>query len=93
MRIVWTRRAIRDLTRERNFIARENPAAASGVALRIVSAGDTLSRQPRIGKVGRIAGTREYAVGGTPYILINRVYERHIQLLHVYNSRRDWPPS
>ena len=93
MKIVWTRRAIRDLTRERNFIARENPTAAADVALRIVGAVDTLSRQPQIGRVGRIAGTREFVVGGTPYILIYRAYERHVQLLHVYNSRRDWPPS
>ena len=92
MNVVWTRRAVRDLTRERAFIARENPTAANEVAMRIVDAVDTVSRQPRIGQAGRIAGTREYVVAGTPYILIYRLYERQVQLLHVFNSRKAWPP-
>jgi toxin ParE1/3/4 len=93
MKVVWTRRAIRDLTRARSFLARENPSAASETAMRIIDAVDTVSRQPRIGRVGRIAGTREYVVAGTPYILIYRLYERYIQLLHVFHSRREWPSS
>jgi plasmid stabilization system protein ParE len=93
MKVTWTRRAIRDLTQARGFIARTNPAAANETALRIIDAVDTLSRQPRIGRSGRIDGTLEYVVADTTYILIYRLRKQGIDLLHIYDSRQSWPPS
>lgn len=93
MKVVWSRRAIRDLTNARRFIARNNPSAANEAALHVIDAVDTLSRQPQIGRSGRIDGTREYVVAGTPYILIYRVRKQRLDLLHVYDSRQAWPPS
>jgi toxin ParE1/3/4 len=93
MKVQWTRRAVRDLTNARAFIARSNPSAAHETAMRIIDAVDTLSRQPRIGRSGRIDGTREYVVAGTAYILIYRLRKQGIDLLHVYDSRQSWPPS
>jgi toxin ParE1/3/4 len=93
MKVVWSRRAVRDLTAARTFIARNNPSAANETALRIIDAVDTVSRQPRIGRAGRIGGTREYVVAGTPYILIYRLRKQHIDLAHLYDSRQAWPPA
>jgi toxin ParE1/3/4 len=93
MKVIWSRRAIRDLTRARQYIARHNPSAANETAMRIIDAVDTVSRQPQIGRSGRIGGTREFVVVGTPYILIYRVRKLHIGLAHVYDSRQAWPPS
>jgi toxin ParE1/3/4 len=93
MKVVWSRRAIRDLTGIRAYIARYNPKAANEIALHIIEAVDSVSRQPQIGHVGRIEGTREYIVAGTPYILIYRLRKQHIGLAHVYDSRQAWPPA
>jgi len=93
MKVVWSRRAIRDLTGVRAYIARRDPSAANEIAMRILDAVDTVSRQPQIGRAGRIGGTREFAVAGTSYILIYRLRKQHIGLAHVFDSRQEWPPS
>jgi addiction module RelE/StbE family toxin len=93
MKVSWTRRAVRDLTTVRRYIARHNASAANETALRILDAVDTVSRQPRIGRGGRIDGTREFVVADTPYILIYRVDKQRIDILHVFDARQAWPPS
>ena len=93
MKVSWTRRAVRDLTHARSYIARHNPSAANETALRILDAADTISRQPRIGRAGRVDGTREFVVAGTPYILIYRVGKQRIDVLHVFDARQAWPLS
>lgn len=51
--------AIADLQALREYIALNNPSAASRVAARIRRSVDRLTTHPKFGKVGRVGGTRE----------------------------------
>ena len=54
--------AVADLMVLRNYIAQENPDAARRVADRIVKTVSRLAQHPRLGKPGRVDGTRELVI-------------------------------
>lgn len=93
MRLRWTPLALQDLAALRNYIRHDNPAAAERVAKRILEAVDLLREQPGIGRPGRIIGTKELVVTGTPYIIPYRVRFDVIELLRVYHAAQKWPSS
>ena len=91
MKIVWTRRAGASLDREWTYIARDDPKAARRVAARIIEATQRLTEQPNMGRPGRVPGTRELVVPGTPYIVPYRLEGGTVQILHVLHATRKWP--
>lgn len=93
MKLTWTRQAVSDLTEARQFIAKDNPAAARRVADQLLFAAVTLVRNPEIGRAGRIEGTRELVVPNSKYVLIYRVGDRQVEILHLFHARREWPPD
>lgn len=94
MTIRWTDEAIDDLRSLHAFIAKDNPAAAQKVVLTIVEAVETLlPDNPQIGRPGRVNGTRELVISGTPYIVPYRLKAGIIQVLRVYHGARRWPDS
>ena len=58
---------------------------------RIRSAVQNLARHPALGRTGRVSGTRELVVSGTPYIVPYRVRGRTGEILRVFHSARKWP--
>ena len=86
MKINWSGSAIKDLEALRVFIARENPDAAAEIALRIVNSVDILDVFPAAGRSGRVTGTRELVVAGTPYLVPYRVQRDRIEVLRVIHS-------
>ncbi len=66
MKVVWSRRAIRHLVQLREYIEKDSDQSAALVASRILAAVDLLATQPEMGRVGRLPGTRELVVSGTP---------------------------
>jgi len=92
MKVRWTRPALRDLAAIGDFIAGDNPAAARLVD-RILDLADNLAAHPHLGRAGRIAGTRELVIGGTPYILPYRVQDGRVEILAVFHGARRWPPA
>jgi toxin ParE1/3/4 len=89
---VWSPAAIGDLSALRAYIDQDNPAAARRVVLRIIEAVETLLPQsPGIGRPGRVPGTRELVVPGTPFIVPYRVEGSTIHVLRVYHGARRWP--
>lgn len=90
MRIVWSRRAVRHLAAIREYIAQENPKAAEEVALRILEGVGLLAEQPHIGRPGRVIGTRELVITGTPYLIPYRVRENRLELIAVFHGRQNW---
>jgi len=91
MRIVWSRRAIRHLTNVRDYIAQDSPKSAAEVAARILESIEQLSKHPNLGRLGRIAGTRELVVPGTPYIIPYRIHRNRVELIAVFHGRQRWP--
>ena len=91
MRVRWLRKALANLDEEGEYIARDNPAAAARVVLRILSAVELLKQNPAIGRPGRVAGTRELVVTETPYVVPYRVREDVVEVLRVFHGARRWP--
>lgn len=91
MRVVWLRRALRNLQDEAEFIARDNPQAAREAVGRIQMAAEYLAEHPSLGRVGRVPGTRELVVPDTPYILPYRVKVNRVEILRVFHGSRRWP--
>lgn len=92
MRLVWSSQAVDDLVTLREFIARDDPAAARKTALRIFEAVETLiPADPKVGRPGRVSGTRELVVARMPFIVPYRLSEGTIEVLRVFHGARRWP--
>ena len=91
MTIVWSPRAIAHLTRLRSFIAQENPNAAGRVAAALLHAVERLAEHPNLGRAGRVIGTRELVVPGTPYVIPYRLRGDRVEVVAVFHGRQKWP--
>jgi len=91
MKAVWSRRAVRHLAALRQYIARDNPAAAREVAERILGAVELLRSQPHMGRTGRVLGTRELVIPGTPFLIPYRVRGERLEIIAVFHGRQKWP--
>jgi toxin ParE1/3/4 len=97
MRVRWTDPAQTDFLEILSCIARDNPAAAERIGRRLLSAVDALAAQPRLGRPGRIAGTRELVIPRLPYVAIYRIVEAarsaasQVEVLRVLHGARRWP--
>jgi len=91
VRIRWTEPAARALEQIQDHIADHDPRAAFEVAQRIRHAVNQLFEHPRLGRVGRVRGTRELVIHGIAYIVPYRITKSEIQVLSVYHTSRKWP--
>ena len=93
MTIVWSPRAIEHLTHLRSYIARDNPsaAAADGIASTLLEAVQRLAELPNLGRPGRVSGTRELVVPGTPYVISYRLRGERLEVIAVFHGRQKWP--
>ncbi len=91
MRIKWLRTALRNLDDEAEYISRDSPTAAAKVVTGIVKAVALLGQFPSLGRPGRVAGTRELVVSGTPYIIPYRARGDAVEILRVFHAAPKWP--
>ena len=91
MRIRWLDLAVDDLADIADFIASDNPDAAKRIVSRLWSAVRSLATQPEMGRPGRVFGTRELIVSGTPFIVPYRIIKSEIHILRVLHGARKWP--
>jgi toxin ParE1/3/4 len=91
VRVRWLRVALANLLEAAEYLERENPTAATASLERIVKAVYRLEHHPSIGRAGRIEGTRELVVAGTPYVIPYRVRGQYVEILRVFHSARKWP--
>jgi addiction module RelE/StbE family toxin len=93
MNLLWHARALEDLAHIRDYIAADNPEAARPIAQRLHAAAQGLREMPEIGRPGRLPGTRELVVAGTPFIIPYRVRDGEIEILRVMHAARRWPDN
>lgn len=93
MKLTWTRRALRQLSDAHDYIAYENPVAARQVVERIAHAARHLLEHPKIGKPGRVSGTREWIVAGTPYFVVYVQAGDAVQIIRLLHGKQGWPPK
>lgn len=91
MEVKWLNKAIKNLDKEAEYIAKENPQAARQVVQRIYDAVSLLADNPSLGRPGRIHGTRELVIDKTSYIIPYRVRNDRVELLRVFHTSRKFP--
>lgn len=90
MTVVWSPRAVAHLTHLRSYVARDNPASAHRVAGAVLDAVERLVELPGLGRPGRVAGTRELVVPGTPYVIHYRLRGDRLEVIAVFHARQRW---
>lgn len=93
MRVVWTAaaRAAREAAIE--YIAQDSLTAALSQLDEIERQTDRLAEHPKLGRVGRVRGTRELVISRTPFIAVYRLHEasQTIQILRLLHGAQQWP--
>lgn len=91
MKIVWSPIARDDLAQLRTFIAETDPRAAGSIAGAILDSVERLRAFPAMGRPGRLAGTRELVMPGTPFVIPYRVTRGTVEIIAVLHGARRWP--
>jgi len=93
MRLRWTRLAVKDLNHAHDYISQNKPGGARSLIDKIKSGINSLRSHPEIGRKGRVEGTRELVIPGTPFIVAYRIARKRVEILAVIHSARRWPET
>jgi len=93
VKIRWTAVAADDLKSVHEYLSEHAPGRADAIINRILSSIDVLEQYPNLGRKGRLEGTRELAITGTPFIVFYRLQENQIEILGVLRAARKWPDA
>jgi len=74
-----------------DFLEAMNPRAAVKIDERIAAQTALLAEFPEMGRSGRVHGTRELVINGTPYLAAYRVEVSSIRVLRVLHGSQEWP--
>jgi toxin ParE1/3/4 len=90
LKLIWTAPALRQLADAREYIAVENPRAASRLIEQIGTSINRLRVFPLLGRSGVRNNTRELVVTNTPYVVVYRADNDAIYILAVCHGATDW---
>ena len=94
MRIKWLKEAEKDLDSVHEYINQQDkPNAAVATIIKIIDSVKALAAHPVIGRVGRVAGTRELIITDLPYIIPYRIKKHTVEVLRVLHTSRLWPEN
>jgi toxin ParE1/3/4 len=93
MRIEWSANALADRRALIDYLETRSIMAAIQIDDRIDAAFELLRNFPEAGRLGRIAGTRELVVHGTPYVAAYSFEDDTVVVLALIHSARDWPDT
>ncbi len=90
--VVWSRRALLELTHAIDYLAQRNLIAAQRIERRILETTEALSKRP-IGRPGKQPGTYEKRVTETPYLIVYALADGadggQVQILRLFHSAQD----
>jgi len=92
VRLEWLPGALDSLERQMDYIAERNPRAAVSMGDAILAAVAGLGQYPRSGRPGRVPGTYELVVTGTPFVVVYRIEPGAAVILRVLHGAQQWPP-
>lgn len=93
MIIQWLSAARRDFDAIFEFIEADNPVAAAAQGDQIQEQVGKLAQNQKLGRRGRVKGTRELVIARTPYIAVYRLVGDRIQILRILHGAQQWPPA
>jgi toxin ParE1/3/4 len=93
MQVEWSVFALADREAIFDYIEADSPRAAVVMDDRIEARVEGLARFPKMGRPGRIDGTRELVIGRTPYIAAYRIVGKTVRILRVLHGAQQWPDA
>ena len=94
MIIDWLPEANRSRFAQLDYIAQDNPLAAAELDEEIEHQVDMLLQHPKMGRPGRVKGTRELVIGRTPFIAVYRLEgSKRIEIIRLLHGSQQWPPK
>jgi len=87
----WLRRALLDLEDAYSYVAADKPGAALRLVEQIEEGVRQLSVHPNLGRAGRVRGTRELVIAGTPFLVVYRLDAGQAVILTILHGARRWP--
>ena len=91
MSIRWLTQAQRNRLEQLDYIAQDKPLAAIGQDEQIERQINMLLAHPKMGRPGRVTGTRELVISGTPFVVSYRLQEQSIEVLRLLHSAQQGP--
>jgi toxin ParE1/3/4 len=91
VKLEWSAFALADRDEIFDYILTDSPHAAVAVDELISAKLELLKRHPEAGRPGRIEGTREIIISGTPYLAAYRVFDDRVRVLRILHGARAWP--
>ena len=91
MILKWLPTAKQDFEDIVEYIAADNPIAAIEQGDEIEEQIFLLTSHPKIGRPGRVKGTRDLVIVRTPYIAAYRIKGKTIQILRILHGAQRWP--
>jgi len=90
MKLIWSPRSASELAAIVTYIAEDNLDAALDLDYHITHSAERLTNFPKMGKPGRIPGTRELTVH-EHYILVYEIFGDVLHILSVLHTSRQYP--
>jgi addiction module RelE/StbE family toxin len=87
---IWKLSAVSDRRGIAKYIALDNPTAAVEIVDLIINTAGMLDANPKIGRAGRMKGTRE-TVAHPRYVLVYQVSAGTVTILRVLHTSQAWP--
>ncbi|WP_349601804.1 type II toxin-antitoxin system RelE/ParE family toxin [Azospirillum argentinense] len=91
----WTQPARNDFLGICEWIERRNPGSAGIVGRKVLDAVERIGGMPRIGRTGRVPGTRELVIPGLPYIIVYLIDgdgpDDAVAVLRIIHGAMRWP--
>jgi toxin ParE1/3/4 len=75
------------------YISQDSEAAADRQIVLVSENIQRLLSFPELGRPGRVEGTRELIIAGTPYLVVYRLRSKSIRIIAVMHGARRWPPG
>ena len=89
VRVRWLAAAAQGRRDQLEYVAKRNAQAAIDIGDKLRAATRLLGRHPLIGRAGRRAGTREWVVAGTPFLIVYRVEDDIVTILRLFHGAQD----
>ena len=90
MRVIWTPEALQDRTDVWDYIAEDNLRAAARMDALFSDAAARLADHPKLGRSGKIRGTREL-IPHESYRLVYEISGETVWMLALVHAARQWP--
>jgi toxin ParE1/3/4 len=89
MRLRWTLEAAHNLESIYLYLRESYPSLAGETIQTLYDATGSLRSFPYRGRLGTIDGTREFVLPRLPFLIVYRINDQSIEVLHIYHGAQD----